>query len=171
MDFKSLNLNQYGLDNGSPISRAQDTLAMDFETNYDVQLRQMRLSQSHNVNFINLSTPATATGSFTTGQKLFVTTSLTPNVPHQNYPNFALPYIAIYQGTINSAAFQIYPVNGASVTFDNYKVIGDFDYQGLLGTSNASFWSGEIENVAAGAVSVYFITQWKIINYNQAVQS
>ena len=170
MNFKSLNLSNSGLSLNSPISRQSTTQGLDFETNYDIQTRKLRISQTNINDFITNSDVSTASGTFGTGQALFVSTSLTPNIPYQMFPNFAVPYVAIYQGTAASAAFQIYPTSGGSITPSQYSITGSFDwhdYQGDVG----SYWSGQIQNVSAGAQSVYFVTQWKYILYNTAANS
>lgn len=164
MNFKALNLTQSGIAQDSPMARPQPTLGVDFDTSYEIQARKMRVSQTYINNFIQNSGTATASGSFGNGQALNINTGLTPNVPFQNFPNFADPYIALYQGTSAVGSMQIYPFMGSGVVTSNYKVWSGFNYTSFDGVG--SFYTVHVENVAAGAVSIFFISQWKYIFYN-----
>lgn len=159
-------LNQFLQPSTSPIfSQPSFVPGMDFAMQYQVQARFLRATQTNLKNFIQLSGSASVTGTFGNGALLYLQTTLTPVPPHQNDQNFALPYVALYQGTTATGTGQIYPQLGAGIGTDIYRIYGGLDFQNFNGTN--SVWSGVIHNVAGGNVTILFATRWRYVYYNQ----
>ena len=134
----------------------------------NIQQNRIRMSQANIKNFVMTSNTSSASGGISNGVTLFLDTTLTPLAPHQNDVNFAQLYVGVYQGTAAVPAFQIYPQAGGSITPGAYTVGGDYNYTTFAtATPQAlSAWSGMITNNSAGAQTIYFITQWKYLQYN-----
>lgn len=116
-----------------------------------------------------LSNNAAGFGTFGNGGSLFLSTTLTPQTPHGSEMNFAIPYVAIYQGSYPlsgtvDAHFQIYPTIGGSVTPFSYVVQGFFDWHLTDGTISA--WGGAIQNNTGSTGTITFITQWRYLSFN-----
>lgn len=167
MDYSNLGLNK-NLRSANALSEQSKSLSnyvggFNFDTTYEVQAKTVRAGRLNITQFVGQSGAAAATGAFTTGQRLNLQTSLTPNPPFADKPNFAVPAIAIYQGTAINGDFQIFPTAGGSIGVGKYIVTGGLDWHS---TNNIdSVWSGVIENVSAGSVSVTFVSSWKFIDY------
>ncbi len=139
----------------------------------NLQQNRMRMSQVNVKNFVDLSGTASATGAIGNGTTLTLTTALTPNIPRQNDINYAIPYIAVYQGTQALQGNQIYPTLGGSITPGAYTVQGGLDYQAFSTAvpMTNSVWRGNITDNSAGNQNVLFVTQWRWIIYNSGTVS
>lgn len=164
-DYSSYGYNKYLLaEKGYVSTRPSKMSGVEFDAQFDVQLKKIRTSRVDIKDFVHNSNRATATGSFNTGDVLYLSTILTPKNEFKRDPNFAIPFLAIYQGT-PSGTSQIYPGQSPEVGTGNYAVAGDLDAGADFDGTN-SVWKASIENIAAGAVSITFITQWKYLFYN-----
>lgn len=153
----------------SPVTSPHRQSGFQFDMQSEVQGRFARLSSINIKNFILLSDNATGAGTLSNGQTAGLSSELTPAPPHQFDINFAVPYVAIYQGTTNDANFQIYPTIGGSITPGQWTVQGALDWHLYDGIKSS--WGGAITNVSAGASkAILFITQWKWIIYNNTIQ-
>lgn len=150
--------------NGISIKEEFFVPGIDFDKQYEVQTKKIRASRVDIQEFIQNSEIATASGTFGNGQAVTVSTTLTPQVPFQNDPNFAIPYVAMYEGTAAVGSMQIYPRQGAGISVGDYNIYSGFDISSFNGTN--SVWRAHVENVAAGDVDIYFQSQWKYIYYN-----
>lgn len=150
----------------SPVYRQQQKFVpgVQFESQYEIQTRRVQASQIYVRNFVQLSGTAQATGAIGNGTTLLVSTTLTPQTPHQFDPNFAIPFIALYQGTVTIGSAQIYPRIGSGITPGAYTVQGGFDYHAYDGTN--SVWSGAITDNSAGNQTILLVTQWRWLWYN-----
>lgn len=163
---------RYMMPLNSPITQPKSLSGYNFEYQNEMQGRFMRASLVNIKNFIQSSSVAVATGTFGNGQVLNLTTTLTPNPPHQFDQNFGDPYVSIYLGSYTSSfpgTAQIYPANGAGVTAGNFKTQGDLDFHTYTGTNSS--WSGIIINNSGATGTITFVTKWKFIQYNSTTQT
>lgn len=173
MDYSNLGLNK-NLRSANALSEQSKSPSnyvggFNFDTTYEVQAKTIRAGRLNITQFVGQSGAAAATGAFTTGQRLNLQTSLTPNPPFASKPNLAIPSIAVYQGTVIDSDFQIYPYPGGSIGVGLYNVSGGLDWNA---TDNIdSVWSGYVENVSAGSVSITFVSSWKYADYIPNSQS
>jgi hypothetical protein len=111
-----------------------------------------------------LSEPGTAVGTLNLATTLRAVTTLRYVSPHKFKMAFAVPYISFYQGTVVSAANEIWPDIGTNVTSGRYDVQGWFDYQGWDGT--ASRWVGLITDTnGTSTQAITLITRWQQVDY------
>jgi hypothetical protein len=162
-DYSSYGFNKYlQAINGYVSTRPKKITGVEFESQFDVQLKKIRTSRVDIKDFVHNSNRATATGSFNTGEVLYLTTTLSPKNEFKNDPNFAVPFLAVYQGS-PSGTSQIFPGQSSSIGTGTYRVSGELD---LSYDGTNTVWKGTVENVSAGAVSITLITQWKYLFYN-----
>jgi hypothetical protein len=148
---------------GYVTTRPQQVNGIEFSLmNSGAQLKNIRLSNVAIKNFVKQSNIGTASAPFTTGQVLYMTTVLTPLFDFKNFPNFAIPYVGVYQNVISGTS-QIYPGQSTEIGTAKYRIFGANDVA-MNGTN--SVWKGIIENVSAGSVTIYFVTKWKYLAYN-----
>lgn len=171
MDNSTQQLDKFLRPVNSPIARKRGAVpSIDFSSKYQIQSRFALLSNINIKNFVQVSGTASATAATGNGTTSFLSSALTPDPPHQNDVNFAVPYVAIYQGTAATGANQIYPTTGASITPGAYTVQGGLDFHGF-GTSDLqtlSIWKGTITDNSAGNQTFLFATFWKWLIYNSS---
>lgn len=164
-----MDLNKFLQPNDSPVQKENaGTLPWQIGTHETVQQNSLRTSQVNIKRFVQLSGTASGTVGIGNGTTAFLATSLTPLSPRLYDINFAVPYIALYQGTVAVGSMQIYPTVGSGITPGAYTVQGELDYHGF-GTSNPqtlSIWKGIVTDNNAGNQTILFATIWKILNYN-----
>jgi hypothetical protein len=166
-------INQYQQPLNSAVAR-QKTPSPKF-THYNfgakqkIQAKQIRMSKANVLGLIQLSALGSAIGTCTTGQTLYLQSILQTSIPHNYDFNFALPYLAIYQGTAMVAGSQVYPTTGTGITPGAYTITGGYDlntFGTLLPGSVASVWSGLVVNNSAGSFPLLFVSRWKWINFD-----
>lgn len=162
----------------SPIDLAKKKIEgkvpWQFGIKQGIQAKHIRLSKLQIKNIVQLSNQSSASGTFGNGSVLFLTTALTPQAPQANEPNFAVPYIAIFQGTYASTPdnnYQIYPNIGGSITPFSYSVQGGLDLAANSYNGTNSLWSGVIKNSTGTTQSITFVTEWKVLYYNNVESS
>lgn len=177
MQKNQTQLNSHNQPLNAPVSTPQiptKYTPFNFGRSQKIQAKQIKLSKMNVKSFVQLSTLASAQGTFGNGQTLFLSTTLTPNPPHIYDINYAIPYIGIYQGTAAITANQIYPALGGSITPGAYTPVGDMDFQAFATATPGSVesaWSGYVINNSAGNQTLLFVTQWKFINFNSGTVS
>lgn len=163
-------LNSFLQPGDSPANNEGKNVPWKQGVNQNIQQGRVRMSQANIKNFVQLSGFAVASGSLPSNVTANVTTQLTPQVPHQNDINFAVPYVALYEGTAISTTMQIYPYNGSGVTPSDWLVEGGaFDLENYTGsgTNTAwSWWSMKVTNKSASGKAITFVSQWRWIQYN-----
>lgn len=163
-------LNQFLQPKDAPVANAGTAIPWKRGILESIQQNRVVMSQANIKNFLNLSSFAVAQGSLGTGVTANVTTQLTPNTPHQFEMNFGDPYVALYEGTAISTNNQIYPFNGSNVTPSDWLVEGgafDLEKYTGVGTNTAwSWWGMKVTNKSGSGKSIYFVTQWRYIQYN-----
>ena len=165
-------LNQYGQPIDAPI--AQGTIAPPLPPWQDgvkqkIQAKQAKFSRINLTNPGTLSVAKTVTGTIGAGSTQQITHSLTFQSPHGTDLNFAIPYIAVYEGTAPITNRQIYPLLGTLQSYGTYSFQGGFDYEVFKSTipgSVVSAYSLQIHNYATIAGTYYYISQYKYLNFN-----
>lgn len=168
-NFTRIGLNPYMMPLNAPITRPSPVAGYNFDMQNEVQGRFIRASLVNIKRFIDLTGTSSAVGTFGSGASLFLSTTLSPDPPHQFDLNFGVPYIAVYQGTAAVGSLQIYPTLGNGIPSGRYHAYGDFDWNNWQQFN--SVWSGVLENVTGGDQSILFVTQWKFITYNNTTQT
>lgn len=170
--------NKYLQPIGSPVDGVTNAqvkqVPWEWGINQKIQAKQVRLSRA-NIKFpFQLSDQATGSGVIGNGTTLNFTTTLTPNAPHANEINFAIPYVAIYWNTAGIGTAQIWPQLGAGVPGTAFTVTAGFDWHlfslGVPGSVIASF-SGNITDNSMGNGTIQLVTQWEFINFNTGSMS
>lgn len=169
--------NKYLQPLNSPIQTLTDVKiggipAWQFGVKQRIQTRRVKASALSLSNIASLSTNGVGRGGFTNGATLFLSSTLTPLAPIAQFLNFAVPFVAIYQGTnlvSPDPNFQIYPTIGGSITPFSYTVQGMLDWHLYNGTTSA--WGGAIQNNTGGSQQITFIVQWKLFNVNSGTQT
>lgn len=134
-----------------------------------IKAKQIKLSKVNIKNPGTLSNIATATGTIGAGSTLFVTDTLTPQAPHGTEMNFAIPYVAVYEGTAATPARQIFPVLGGSQSWGSYSFMADYDWNIFSTTVPGSVISDinlTIHNNMGAAGTFFYVSQYKYLNFN-----
>lgn len=134
-----------------------------------IQVKQGKFSRVNIKSPGTLSNQATATGTIGAGSTLFVTDTLTPQSPHGTEMNFAIPYLAVYEGTSAIPNRQIYPLLGGSQNWGSYSFQNDFDWNTFSTITPGSIISVAnltIHNNMGGAGTFFYVSQWKYLNMN-----
>lgn len=149
-----------------PVARAKQMGGLAFENQYEVQNRAPKLSNSAVRNLIQISPKATGTAMLEYDAALTFVAVLSPSNLYSESKVHADPYWAIYTGTADVAANQIFPHPGSSAADREYEIRSGFD----LGTNNNTDWNGingvhcvTIEKLSAGSVALYASVQWNYI--------
>ena len=157
---------------GSPIAQVpyQRQVPWEFGINQRIQTKQIKTSRVNIKNAIILSAGANTTGTIGAGSTSIITNTLTPNIPHANEINFAMPFAALYQGTAAIQANQIWPTLGASGTWGNWTIQAGYDYDNFAfrttpGSVNSNLLL-TIHNNQGIAGTVYYISIFKYLQYN-----
>ena len=148
----------------SPIVRNQGSSVPDYETKFEVRTNSIKTSKTNVGELPRLSDAGTASGDFSTDTALNLTTTLTFNNPFAASKMMAIPYVALYQGTVVTGTAQIYPIRGSGVTLGRYDVQGAFDYQGW-DLINARWRGMVVDSNGTSAQSVTFVARWMYIDY------
>lgn len=134
-----------------------------------IKAKQIKLSRININNPAQLSGTSFASGAIGNGTTLEFNTTLTPLAPNANKMIFAIPYVAIYWGTIGIGSLQIWPNLGMAIPGTAFTVTAGFDWHlwsvQAPGTVIASF-SGQITNNSMGNGTLQLVTQWQSLNFN-----
>lgn len=148
---------------GSPISRNKGRMTgIEFDRTFEVQATRIKASQASTRNLVQISELGDATGSFDTGQAVALTTTLSPANTFSQARMLATPYVDVYEGTAAVGSMQLYPVMGAGIANGDYEVMSGYDLADF--DEYVENYKISVENVAAGAVSIYFRTRWRYIS-------
>lgn len=134
-----------------------------------LQAKRIKLSSIQIKNPGTISNQATATGTVQAGSTLFVIDTLTPQPPHGTEMNFAIPYVAVYQGTSANAANLIYPGMGSNISYGSWTINSDFDFFNFSNTnpgSVTSVYNTIVHNNMGVAGTFFYISIWKYLNLN-----
>lgn len=134
-----------------PATRVPETQGLDFDSNYEIQGRKMRVSS-----LVQNSGIATASGSINDGASVSVT--LTYRNSDQGKV-FVTPYLAVYTGTAAVQANQIFPDHGANIANGKYVITSGFDWDGWNGTNSTYLIT--IENNSGTSTNIYAVGQHK----------
>jgi len=140
-------------------TRIKKVVGPTFNMAYQVQSDRVNTSKINVESFIVKSEYGSATGSFAAGSVLPFSTTLSYVTPNVKYKMFAIPYIAIYEGTGTIAANQIYPVTGGSVTYGRYRVQCDFDLA-TWDEVKSNFRGNIIDTNGTSTQTVTLLTKW-----------
>src|SRR3990167_1823381 len=141
------------------------TIALEFETLYEVASQRIYASKVNLGNFVERAIGGSAVGTFNLAQALNLTSSITYNTPQTNVRTFGKPIVGIYQGAGTTSGNQIYPIRGASVTLGRYDVVGgQMDYSNYDGTADQ--WRAMIIDTNGTSNQVItFIADWAFLDY------
>lgn len=170
-DYQNLGLDKNLKKIDSLAVKPQQIQGIDFESDYEIQTKRIRASQSAITDLIRNSGSTTASGSFTnTGQTLVITTTLTPDPSYLNSRLLALPQVNVYQGTAIIGTLQMYPGRGAGITVGDYEFSSGYDQQTTNGTNMV--YRILVENVnRTGTTQVFIVSQWRYIQENAGISS
>lgn len=134
-----------------------------FDRKYEIQTNRVRSSSVSVQNFVQESDTDDATGSFTTGQSLLVSTTLDPQNLNKSAVPLGIPQISIYEGTVVDDTMQIYPRSGSGIAVGDYRTSFGFDWGSADADGSNIVAMVAIDNVAAGAVNILAKVKWKYI--------
>lgn len=165
-NYDKKGLNRYLMPVESPITSGTFTLAMNFESSHEaVQGKVVIASKVGITNFVKQTIGTQSGGNFSGGSVLILSTTAGFIQPFTNKPFHADPYVAVYQGTGQAAADQIYPTLGINVTPGRYIIYGDHDRNRFNNTPIASWYATLIDTTGASAQQIVFATAWQYIDY------
>ena len=150
-----INIERQSSEQSSRDLRVHSISASVLKTSYNYQKSSISLSRSG----------AGASGTFSTTPSLNLTSSITFANPNAGERTFGKFVIGIYQGTVISAANQIYPIKGVNVTLGRYEVIGgQMDYQTYNGTTD--HWKAMIVDTnGTSNQAITLISKYLYYNY------
>ncbi len=158
---------------GVPPIRQNDSVTPVVPWKYGVQqkiqAKRAKFSQINVKNPGTVSNIASATGTIGAGSTLFVIDTLTPQTPHGTEMNFAIPYLAVYEGTSAIPNKQIYPILGGSQSWGSYSFQNDLDWNTFATASPGSVISVNnltIHNNMGAAGTFFYVSQYKYLNFN-----
>lgn len=134
-----------------------------FDRKYEVQTNRMRASSMAIQSLVQESETDSASGSFTTGQSLLVTTTLDPQNINKTAVPLGIPQISVYQGSVVDDTMQIYPRSGSGITTSNYSFSFGFDWGSAEADGSNIVAMLAINNIAAGSVDLLAKVKWKYI--------
>lgn len=145
------------------------TVPWQFGFNQKIQTKRMKFSVVNINNPGTISNQAVQTGTAGAGSTLFVVDTLVPQPPHGTAMNFAIPYVAVYQGTSAIINNQIYPILGSNINYGSWSIQSDFDF-GTFSTFNPgsviSAYTTTVHNNMGAAGTFFYVSQWKYLNLN-----
>ncbi len=137
---------------------------LEYGANKDIQVTRVVAGALSIEQLIVLSDAGTLFGTFNLSTSLRAETSLTYVSPHKDKMVMATPYVSFYQGTVVSAANQIWPNIGSNVIAGRYDVQGWYDKHSWNGTS--SKWVSIITDTnGTSNQALTFTIQWQQIDY------
>lgn len=159
----SFQLDKYFRPLNSPITNNKGRMTgIEFDRTFEVQATRIKASQSATRNLVQISELGEATGSFDTGQAVELATTLAPANTFSQSRMLATPYVDVYEGTAAVGSMQIYPSMGAGIANGDYEVMSGYDLADF--DEYIENFKITVENVAAGAVSIYFRTRWRYVS-------
>lgn len=169
-DYSQYGLNQYMMPSNAPITNRSFISALEFESTHEaVQGKVVIASKMGIQNFISQNVGTQAGADFTAGSILNITSVIGFNPPFQNKNIFGNAYLALYQGTTQNAADQIWPTKGANVTGGRYQVQGWYD-RNVWNNSPQNIWRGMITDTTGSSTQkVVFAAAWQYIDYTIGV--
>lgn len=163
-DYSYLNLDSRLMSKNSLSNRFPVVSGLEFESQYEIQTNRMKSSRINLDGIVKLSGGASGTADFSAGPALNLSTSITFSSPKVEKKTFGHPLVAIYQGTTLTAANQIYPIRGTSVTLGRYEVQGMYDLHAYDGTSD--IWRALLIDTNGTSTQVItFDADWLYVDY------
>lgn len=163
-DYSNLGLDRFFKSKSSiPSMRQPAVPGIRFDSNYDVQTRDINVSNFVNNNFIVTSNVSTADGSVVAGSSVYVSTTLTPNNPPTSYKNMGIPFVNIYEGTSAVGSNAFFPYEGDGVTDGQFQCHAGFLYNSSNAT--ASQYIVNVYNSGTATATIHAVTQWKYTNH------
>lgn len=141
--------------------------SIDNQDRYVVRTGKFKSSATGNNAFIGISNISTAAGTVGANQYAFVNTTIDPiNAPNSDqYLNFGVPFIAIYEGVSAVGSMIIYPSVGNGISTGKFQCHSGFNYASGLWTGVNSVWTVTVQNTAGSTANLYVETQWKYTNH------
>lgn len=171
-DYSKLNLTNGMLAVNSPLNRKPQVLGADFDTQYEVQNKNVNITKFVNDSFIGVSNYSTGVGTVGAGTRVFVTATMAPvrKDPQSNYLAFGVPFLAIYEGTSVIGSNQIYPRQGGSVASGKYIIQSGFDFLNDVWNNGTNmYFAVTVHNTAGSAVPIFIEAQWKLTSHGRSV--
>ena len=134
-----------------------------------IQAKQAKFSRINIKNPGTVSNQASLISTIGAGSTQFITDTLTPQSPHGTEMNFAIPFVAVYEGTAAVPNRQIYPLLGGSQSWGSYSFQCDNDWNTFATAIPGSIISAvnmTIHNNMGGAGTFFFVSQYKYLNFN-----
>lgn len=143
--------------------------AWQFGRTQKIAAKQAKFSKINVKNPGSISSLTTLTGTIGAGSTLQFSNTLTPLAPHANEMNYAIPYIAVYEGTAAIPTNQLFPKIGSGKSFGSYSFQGENDWNLLSQIAPGSVisaYSLVIHNNMGAAGTVFCVSQFKYLNFN-----
>lgn len=163
------NYDEYFNNTNSVINNPVRGSGMDFDAQYTIQSRNVKLS-----GLLKYSNYSTATGAIPNQGAVFGQIVLTPAsgmfAPNNGVAGF--PLIDIYEGTSVVGSMQIFPQIGSGISPKNkFTCTAGFEYSASTpssGTPNAIMYAITIFNNSGTTANVFVESQWKFIQNNSS---
>lgn len=113
----------------APITRNQKIYGFDFSNRFEVQSGAVKGSRLQIKDLVKLSNSGSATvSSLASGSSILININLSPTTTYTNSRAMGMVNLSIYQGTTADSAFQIYPKQGGSINYDDYRFVVGNDW-------------------------------------------
>jgi hypothetical protein len=143
---------------------------IDFEGSFQVQNQRLNASKINLDEFAKSAAVSETLGTFTSAASFDITTEISYDTPNVNFNTFALPHVAIYEGSGSASADQIFPTLGANVTIGRYDIQSAFNLDSWDGT--VTRWSCILTDTNGTSTGVFnFQVQWVYADYRTGVNS
>lgn len=165
-DLKKHNLNQNYQPLTAPVAKNDYSSAIQFEDSHESVQGQVVIASKVGIQqFVKTTIEGRSSGNFSSGSILYLSTSVSFGPPNQNRPMAAMSYMSLYQGTVETAANQIYPNLGTNVTLGRYIVQGALDWN-TWGKGARAQWRGILADTTGTSLQVItYVECWQYLDY------
>lgn len=147
------------INKNSPLLRRQEVTAIDFDTKFQVQSRNIRVSNVSVGNLINISGTADAVGTVAAGTHVVFTANITPGTGFAGKRVGGWAAQEIYEGTAVDANNLIFPAPGGNIAADRWRFSAGYRTEG--GSEIDHRYQVMVYNNTGGALPVYGVAKWK----------
>lgn len=157
-----MELNEYYQTLDSPaVTRTRRVPGIEFDSQYEVQTKNVIGSRLQVKNMIKISNAGTAIGTISNGNDVLITSTLNPTAQNYINKNIGIPEISIYGTTSAVGSMQIWPRAGNGISFGDFSFYSGFDYASA--DDKNSVFMVVVENNSGADSPVYIEGRFKYI--------
>jgi hypothetical protein len=145
----------------SPLARNNFVSGYQFESQYEVQTKNLKVGKISVGSLIRISGTADAVGTISGGNRAVFTTDISPGTGFVGNIIAGWPAQEIYEGTEVNGSQLIYPAPGGSIATDRWRCSSGF--RTLGGSEINHRFEVVVHNNTGGPLPVYGVATWKYI--------